>query len=269
MKRNLFLIALVAIAAIIFASCRNNKQTEPEINPVWETTPVSNAFYTDEQGSQNFPLDKFHQLGESGDTAAQRQLVNEYRKVLTANVVRHYPQITDENNVHFVLGSGFAKDVKSGDGKTYSGSFKNELIIIINDPNIKDTVFLACGNGMLSPLDFSDRHDFGHAEQWRFTIKKGEGLANHLPELEAWAHVAHDLEIPIMNAKGKVVPMNIYQNYLGKYTSYLFEGDVIDVLAGKVYDKAGHEVNFERRLEAAKQQKAAEKSKKKNTKKRR
>lgn len=273
MKRNLFLIALVAIAAIIFASCKNNKQTEPEINPVWGTTPVSNAFYTDEQGSQNFPLDKFHQLGESGDTAAQRQLVNEYRRVLTANVVRHYPQITDENNVHFVLGSGFAKDVKSGDGKTYSGSFKNELIIIINDPNIKDTVFLACGNGMLSPLDFSDRHDFGHAEQWRFTILPGEGLAHHLPELQAWAEVANNLSIPIKDKNGKVVSQTTYLNYLGRYESYLFPYDVVDILNGKVYDENGYEVNFERRLEAAEQHKAAkqakEKAKKKSTKKRR
>lgn len=274
MKKQIFIIALVAIAAIFtFSSCNRTKSptTTVEVDPVWGTIPVSNAFYTDVDGNQNFPLDRFHELGQAGDTAGQRALVEQYRKVLTANVIRQYPQVTKEENIHFVLGSGFAKNVKSGNGKTYSGRFQNELIIIIDDAAIKDTVFLACGNGMLSPLEFSDRHDLGHAEQWRFTILPGEGLAHHLPELQAWAEVANTLSIPIKDKDGKVVSQEKYLNYLGRYESYLFPYDVVDVLAGKVYDKDGHEANFEKRLLAAEQLKAAKqaKAKKKSTKKRR
>ena len=165
------------------------------------------------------------------------------------------------------MGSGFAKDVKSGDGKIYNGKFKNELIIIINDPAIKDTVFLACGNGMLSPLEFSDRHDFGQAERWRFTILPGEGLAHHLPELQAWAEVANTLSIPIKDKDGKVVSQEKYLNYLGRYESYLFPYDVVDILAGKVYNQQGQEADFERRLAEA--EKANAKTKAKTTKKRR
>lgn len=257
MKKSCFLaiLAFAAIAAITLATSCSNSHSE-KVDPIYGTTPVTNAFYTDANGNENFPLDQYHKLGLEGDTSAQRALVNQYRKVLTANVIRQYPEITDENNIHFILGSGFAKDVKSGDGKTHSGRFQNELIIILNDPSIHDTLFLACGNGMLSPLEFSDRHDFGHAERWRFTIQKGEGLANHLPELQQWASVANDLQIPIMNAKGEIVPISVYQKYLGEYTAYLFEGDVIDVLAGKVYNKAGQEADFDRRLAEAEKSKA-------------
>lgn len=262
MKKQPF-IALVAIASIVaMASCKNS------VDPVHGTQPVTNAFYTDAQGQENFPLDRFHELGQAGDTAAQRQLVDQYRKVLTANVVRHYPEIKDENNIIFILSSGFAKDVKSGDGKTYSGDFKNELIIIINDPAVKDTVFLACGNGMLSPLDFSDRRDLGHAERWRFTILPGEGLAHHLPELQAWAQVAGELHIPIKDKTGKVVSQETYLNYLGKYESCLRPYDVIDLIAGKVYDENGNEVNFQQRMEDTKKANAKI-AKAKTTKKRR
>lgn len=236
------IIALVAIASIaVMASCTTD--------PVHGTKPVTNAFYTDADGQENFPLDRFHELGKKNDTVAQKQLVDEYRKQLTANVVRQYPEVKDEKNIYFILGSGFAKDVKSGNGKTYSGKFKNELIVIINDPAVKDTVFLACGNGMLSPLELSDSHNFGTAEQWRFTIHKGEGLANYIPELEKWGTVANELSIPIKDKDGKVVSQETYLNYLGRYQTLLFEGDVIDLLAGKVYNKAGQEVQFDRRME--------------------
>lgn len=269
MKKKFF-IALVAIATIAaMASCK----TRTEVDPIHGTLPVDTTWWSGtpsvsddgsvRESSTRFPLDQFYELGQAGDTATQRQLVNTYRKQLTANVVSHYPSITSHKNIHFYLATGYAKDVRSGDGNTYSGNFRNELIIVINDPNANDTVFLACGNGMLSQIDFKGFDyaiDFGVAEPWRFTIQKGEGLANHLPGLKAWAIVAHDLKIPIMNEKGEIVPISIYQNYLGEYTSYLFEGDVIDVLAGKVYNKFGQEADFQRRLAEA-EKAAAEKAK--------
>lgn len=231
-------IALVAIATIAtMASCTD---------PIYNDDPMDTSYST------GFPLDEFHKFGQDGDTAAQRQLVDQYRKQLTANVVNHYPDIQDEKNIKFVLGSGYAKDVLTGSGKTHSGKFENELIIIINDPAVKDTLFLACGNGMLSPLKFKEQSDFGVAEQWRFTILPGEGLAHHLPELQAWAKVAGELHIPIKDKTGKVVSQETYLNYLGKYESCLRPYDVIDLIAGKVYDENSNEVNFQQRMEDTK-----------------
>ena len=226
--------AVLAIVMMALASCS-------DVDPIHGTKPEDPSYST------GFPLNRFHELGQAGDTTSQRRLVDEYRKLLTANVVRHFPEIQNEQNIRFVLGSGFAKDVKSGDGKTYSGKFQNELIIVIDDPAIKDTFFLACGNGMLRPLELYTQSDFGTAERWRFTIQKGEGLATYIPQLKEWGKVATDLKIPIKDKDGKVVSEEIFSNYLGKYQSLLFEGDVIDLLAGKVYNKAGQEVQFDRR----------------------
>lgn len=100
---------------------------------------------------------------------------------------------------------------------------------------------------MLSPLRFREYHDLGNAEQWRFFIQKGEGLAHHLPTLQQWAKVAGDLSIPIKNKDGNVVSKTTYLNYLGRYESLLFTGDIVDVINGKVYNKAGQEVDFDRR----------------------
>lgn len=251
------IIAILAIATIVvaLASCNGSN-----VDPIHGTVPEDTTFWSGTDG-RIFPLDEFRKLGEANDTAGQRAMVDKYRKVLTANVIAHYPNIKDEKNIRFVLGSGYAKDVKSGDGKTYSGKFKNELIISIDDPEIKTTLFLACGNGMLSPLELYTQADFGTAEQWLFTIKKGEGLATYIPQLKEWGKVATELKIPIKDKDGKVVSEEIFSNYLGKYQSLLFEGDVIDLLAGKVYNKAGQEVQFDRRQ--AETYKANAKAKKK------
>ena len=236
----------MAIATIVvaLASCNGS-----DTDPIHGTVPVDTTFWSGTSASTYFPLEKFHELGGKNDTLGQRAMVEKYRKALTANVVRHYPKITDEKNIKFILGSGYAKDVKSGDSKTYSGKFKNELIIVIEDSAVKDTLFLACGNGMLRPLELYTQSDFGTAERWRFTIQKGEGLATYLPELKEWGKVATELKIPIKDKDGKVVSQEIFSNYLGKYESLLFEGDVIDLLAGKVYYK-GKEVDFDRRQTA-------------------
>ena len=256
MRRQFRILAILATVTMALASCSN-------VDPIHGTKPEDPSYST------GFPLSRFHELGQAGDTASQRRLVDEYRKLLTANVVRHFPEIQNEQNIRFVLGSGFAKDVKSGDGKTYSGKFQNELIIVIDDPSIKDTLFLACGNGMLRPLELYTRSDFGSAEQWRFRIQKGEGIASYLPQLERWASVASDLKIPIKDKDGKIVSQKTYLNYLGEYQSLLFEGDVIDLIAGKVYNKAGQEVDFDRRQAETKKANQSAKAKQKRKAKRR
>lgn len=261
--RQFKIFVVLATVMMALVSCGN------EVDPIHGTVPVDTTFWSGTTDNTYFPLDQFHKLGEANDTVGQRTMVDKYRKVLTANVVAHYPQISNEKNIRFVLGSGYAEDVKSGDGKTYSGDFKNELIIIIDDPAVKETLFLACGNGMLRPLKLYTQSDFGTAERWRFTIQKGEGLANYLPQLERWGSVATQLSIPIKDKDGKVVTQETYLNYLGKYQSLLFEGDVIDLLAGKVYNKAGQEVDFDRRqAETRKANQAAARAKAKRNRRR-
>lgn len=230
-------MAFATIAAM--ASCNKT-----EIDPIWETTPVTNAFYTDANGNENFPLELFHKLGEAGDTVAQLDLLDQHRKPLTSNIVRQYPQITNEKNIHLILGSGFAKDVKSGNGQTYSGKFKNELIIILDDPAIKDTLFLACGNGMLSPLEFYDRHDFGHGDPW-IEVNKNDSYAKFFPE--TWGELAKDADVGIRNEKGEKVTPRVYLHYLGKYVSMLRPGDKINSITGEVRDENWKVVNFESR----------------------
>lgn len=233
-----FLLAIVAVVS--FTSCKKT-------DPIHGTKPVDTSY------ASGFPLERFHQLGIDGDTVKQKQMVDDFRKQLTQNVLSHYPCIKDEKSIRFLLGSGKAFDVLSGDGKTYSGKFKNELIIILNDSCIKDTLFLACGNGMLSPIRMKYSSDLGTAEQFRFIIQKGEGLATYVPQLKEWAKVAGDLKIPIRNEKGNIVSKEKYLNYLGKYKSVLFPGDVIDMSQMKVFNAAGQEVDFARRLAETKE----------------
>lgn len=68
-----------------------------------------------------------------------------------------------------------------------------------------------------------------------------------LPQLKEWSEVANQLSIPIKNSEGKVVGKEIFTNYLGKYESLLFTGDIIDLIEGTVYNKAGQQVDFDRR----------------------
>ncbi len=246
----IYLVIFLAVVAITVSSCGK------KVDPIHDTMPVNMSY------SIGFPLDQFHQLGQAGDTVSQKALVDQYRKELTKNIINNHPCIKDENNIKFVFGSGEVKNVFSGDGKTYSGKFKNELIIILNDPCVKDTLFLACGNGMLNPIRWKNQSDWGSAEKCRFEILPGQGLAHHLPALQKWAEVAGEVPIPIRNKNGEIVSRETYLNYLGRYQSVLFPGDVVDMCQGKVFNKAGQEVQFDRRLEESK--KANELAKKKS-----
>lgn len=236
MKKQFLSFALVISILTFFASCKQK-------SPIWDRTPSDTTFST------GFPLTEFHKLGEANDTVAQKAIVNKYRRQLTKNIMSHYPCVRDEENVRLVFGSGKVKDLLSGDGKTYSGKFKNELIVIVNDSCVRDTVFLACGNGMLSPINFKSYSDWGSVEKCKFEIEKGQSLAYYLPKIESWGIKANELGIPIADADGKVVNHKVYMNQLGKWwSSYLFPGDIIDLCDGTVKNKAGQVVDFERRI---------------------
>jgi len=240
MKRSIFL-AVMAIVFVAFASCNRHNE---EIDPIYGTKPVTNAFYTDADGERNFPIDEYHRLGQKGDTTTQRALVNAYRKQLTLNVVRQYPKISDERNIHFVLGSGFAREVMSGDGKAYSGPFQNELIIILNDKNIKDTVFLACGNGMLKPLYFDSQTNFGEGDAW-IEVKENDSYAKFFPD--SWGERAKKADVGIRDEKGKMVTSETYNERQGIYFSMLRPGDKINIITGVVVDENWKRVDFRSR----------------------
>ena len=241
--KNLFSLL---IAVVIITSCKKES-----VDPIWGTEPVNQTYADD------FPLGIFHKLGLADDTVAQKNLINSYRKQLTMNVIKNHPCIKDEKNIQFVFGSGKVEKVLSGDGKTYDGKFINELIIILNDPCVQDTLFLACGNGMLCQIQWTKKEVLGVAEQCRYLILPGQGLAHHLPKLKEWANIADCLTIPIRNKNGQIV--SDYLTTLGKYESVLFPGDVIDVCLGKVFNKAGQEVQFQRRIKETKKANARRK----------
>lgn len=252
--KKLFLLMLISNLFFLFA-CKNEEK-----NPIWDQKPVDTTFAT------GFPLQEFHKLGEADDTFAQKAMVNKYRRQLTKNIMSHYPCVTNEKKVRFIFGSGKVKNLLSGDGKTYNGKFKNELVVVVNDPCAKDTVFLACGNGMLSPINFKNYSDWGHVEKCRFVVEKGQSLAYFLPKLEDWGVKADELGLPISNSKGKVVSQKVYLNRLGKWWSdHLFPGDIIDLCNKTITNSLGQKVDFERRqLETKKvTRKVARKTKKK------
>ena len=250
MKKKFF-IALVAIATIAaMASCK----TRTEVDPIHGTLPVDTTWWSGTNESTYFPLEEFKALGRENDTLGQRAMVDQYRKVLTTNVVAHYPEISDEKNINFVLGSGYARNVKSGDGRLYSGEFINELIIVIDDPQVKDTVFLACGNGMLSPLEFYFQSDFGQGDPW-IQVEENDSYAKFFPN--TWGELAKDADIGIRNEKGEMVTPRIYLNQRGKFISMLRPGDKINLITGEVRDENWRKVDFNSRQQDTKEANAA------------
>lgn len=238
MKKMFFFILAVLTTIITFTACKNK-------NPIWDRKPVDTTF------AASFPLDQFHHLGEAGDTIGQKALVNKYKKQLTKNIMSHYPCVTNEKNVLFVFGSGRVDKVLSGDGKTYGGKFKNELIIMVNDPCVKDTVFLACGNGMLSSIHWTNQSNWGTAEKCRFVVKEGQSLAYFLPKLNDWGVKAKDLGLPIANEDRKIVNEKVYLKVVGEWWSdHLFPGDIIDLCSGTITNSSGQKVNFKLRQKA-------------------
>ena len=265
-----FIFALVAVATIaVMASCKKS------IDPVNDVTPVDTTFWAGNvvtsQGdtvaatvNSQFDLYAFHALGQKGDIDGMRKMVDEHRVELTANVVAHFPKITEPDSIHFELWTGHVKDVQSGDGNNYSGEIKNELVFRITDPKVKTIVFLACGNGMLSNVSELEqgltRIDFGTANPWLFVVEKGEGLANHLEKIDDWIRVAKTFPVPIKDKDGKIVPPERCRQYLGKWTTGLFPGDTINMVTGEVRNKHG-KVDFQRRQQETKKANKASKRK--------
>jgi hypothetical protein len=239
------------------ASCKRNV-----IDPVNDVTPVDTSFWAGNvvtsQGdtvaatvNSQFDLYAFKALGRKGDIEGMRKMVDEHRVELTANVVAHFPELTQPDSIHFELWTGHVKEVQSGDGNTYSGEIRNELVFRITDPKVKTIVYLACGNGMLSDVSELEqgltRIDFGTANPWLFVIERGQGLANHLESLQDWVRVAKNFPVPIKDENGKVVSPDVCLKNYGTWTTALFTGDTIDMVRMEVRNVKGQKVDFERR----------------------
>lgn len=253
-----FIFALVAVATIaVMASCKRNV-----IDPVNDVTPVDTSFWAGNvvtsQGdtvaatvNSQFDLYAFQALGQKGDIDGMRKMVDKHRVELTANVVAHFPELTQPDSIHFELWTGHVKEVQSGDGNTYSGEIRNELVFRITDPKVKTIVFLACGNGLLSSVSELEqeltRIDFGTATPWLFVIKKGEGLASHLTSLKDWVRVAKSFPVPIKDENGELISPDRCLKYQGKWISLLFTGDTIDMVRMEVRNAKGQKVDFDRR----------------------
>ena len=268
MKKAFCLIVVMTIIMTAVTGCRKKI-----VDPVNDTTPCDTTYWTGNvitpQGdtvaatrNSRFDLGDFQDLGRKGDIDGMRKMVDQHRMELTANVVAHFPGLTQPDSIHFELWTGLVKDVLSGDGKSYTGQIRNELVFRITDPKVNTVVFLACGNGMLSDVTDLEREgltriDFGTASPWLFVIKRGEGLAQHLNDsLQEWVRVAKTFPIPIKDVDGNVVSPEKCLTYKGKWTTLLFAGDTIDMVKGEVRNDYGR-VDFERRqLETKKANKA-------------
>lgn len=231
MRLNTMRLMMLGICLLYVVSCSNS--------PIHDRNPVNTAY------REGFPLKEFKAFGEKGDIQSQKAMIASYRKLLTTNILNLHPDIASEKNITFLIGSGYAQDVEAGDGKFYSGEFENELIIILNDPSIKDTLFLACGNGMLQPLQLKAQTHCGTGNAFSITIGQGESLASYFPKFRDWGRKASEYGILIRDENGKVVDEEMYfKNPHKKYYSVLSPGDKINLHTGKVTDANNREVNF-------------------------
>lgn len=261
---SLKVIFMVMIAMLcICTSCKND--------PVMDRERVTNYLWTGsdyepiQRDSTIFPLNEWYSLTKDNRLDEADALVMDWRQVLTRNVSHYlYPERPDSISFSRVKGKVFG--VESGDDNTHDGKVDWQILVNIYTQGQVHRKFLICGNGFTGSR-FSEDELITNSLPLRFTIKEGEGLANHIPDLQAWGNVANEIGIPIKRADGRIVNQDIYLNYLGKYTSYVFPGDVVDLSLCKIFNKAGQEVDFERRLQEA--EKLAKEKAKAKTKKRR
>lgn len=116
------------------------------VDPIHGTKPITLAL------AKDFPLDDFYQLGEKGDTTAQKEIIKKYQNVISKNIYTYYPDIDCTNTIKFVLASGSVKDVVAADGETYAGEFENEFIVVLGGNGREDTIFVAGAQRALSPI---------------------------------------------------------------------------------------------------------------------
>lgn len=231
MKKNMMAIAgLIAIGTTI--SCHNNLP-----NVVDDFEPVSHEM------RQGFDLDAF----KAADSLTKIRMINDNKLLLFNNINRFNGGDLSLDEVEFTFGSGVARKVEHASGIVNKGRFENELIVLIHNKSHKGAWILACSNGMLGKWNFDNGSGVSYGTANIITIYPGQSLATYWPELEEWVEQAKDLPIAIRGAKGDLVSYDTYKNTLRSYKSLFYPYDQINLVTGKVTNKAGQEVDFVRR----------------------
>lgn len=148
------------------------------------------------------------------------------------------------------FGPGKARGVEDATGAMNNGTHGEELVaFVLTKKKTKFgnpmKIFVRCLNGV---LEIEGEESFVGGVSSSFTILPGEGLANHLPQLNVWGNTANEIGVPIKNSENKIVSKKIYANYLGYYESVLFPYDKINMDTKTAYNKMGQEIDFESRL---------------------
>ena len=133
MKKIISCFTIVAISILALMSCTK------KVDPIHGTQPLNEAY------SNRISMERFNSLRQKGDMNGMFEFIDKYRKQLTANIVTQHPEIIDGQNIDFILVTGYAEAIEAGDGKTYSGQFSDELLIIVKDSIGSDTTFLFGG----------------------------------------------------------------------------------------------------------------------------
>ena len=231
MKKLIFILIIFVTA---LTSCTK------KVDPIHGTQPLNEAY------SNRISMERFNSLRQKGDMNGMFEFISKYRKQLTANIVMQHPEITDGQNIDLILGSGYAEAIEAGDGKTYSGQFSDELLIIVKDSTSSDTTFLFGGKKPKGELKFKKKVDFGHGEPFRFAVKEKENVDSLVVSLKDWNYVLNT-RIPVKDDKGNITEHQTFPKYLMDFKPFFKEGDIIDVINGKIFDKDGQEVSLENR----------------------
>lgn len=232
MKKLIFIFLTIVLTAL--TSCTK------KVDPIHGTEPLTEAY------SNRISMERFNSLRQKDDVNGMFEFIEKYRKQLTANIVTQHPEITDHNDINLILGSGYAEAIEAGDGKTYSGEFNNEILIIIKDSVRADTTFLFGGEKPKSELKFKKKVNFGHGEPFRFAIKEKENIDSLITKAKDWTYIVNT-KIPIKDKDGNIVEEQTFPKYLMGFKPLLQEGDVIDIIREKIFDKDGQEVTPEQR----------------------
>lgn len=249
--KKLFGLFLVTVLALI-VSCNKPEKTK---DVVMDIAPMHRW----DVHSQTM-IDSLKSLPDSAKLPFIRDNAPNVLPTILARIEARVGKIHVDTIV-FSYGSGTAKGVQDSAGMLHDGTYENQLIARIWTKPITKLgnpiiVFVRCLNGV---IELHGDRRIG-TESLGFYIEKGEGLAHHLPELEAWATTANNLNVPIKNKEGKITSHTTYINYLGRYESVLFEGDFVNLQEGKVFHD-GREVDFNQRLADTKKANALAKKK--------
>ena len=231
MKKLVFVVTTIVLTALV--SCTK------KVDPIHSIQPLNEAY------SQRISMELYNSTRLKDDIKSQFNFIDRNRKKLTANIITQHPDITNHEQISLLLGSGQSDAIEAGDGKVYPVVFTNELLIIISDSMKSDTVFFG-GQKPKSQIKFTKKADFGHGAPFRFTINNIEKVDSLISDLRSWGYTVNP-KISIKDENDNVIEEQTFQKYLVTFKPFFKEGDVIDIIRGKIFDKDGQETTIEKR----------------------